>query len=151
MKIGPFEFRPGLRLGPVKDEGDERVVGYEPCEPRILDIPRGVYVVADRDEIFYIGKFERTFGKRWVYSSKKRQYLYHGVKNLVREELDKPRSLTVYVQDEATLKRQIGLERCEWVDVNSIEAGLIRRCRAAWNRMGVRDGPDDALLTVVPH
>lgn len=147
-ELGPLKFRPGLTLGPVWLRDDERVVGYGRCEPEILAIPRGVYVVADATERFYIGKFEQTFGKRWVYSSENR--LYHSTRNFIRDELDAKKVLTVYVESEAALKKQIGLDS-EWVDVNSIEARLIRLFGAKWNRNGLRDIPEDAqLVTVAP-
>lgn len=140
MKLGPFEFRPGLTLGPITRHKDEDVVGYSTCDDNILAIPRGVYVVADGPEIFYIGKFEQTFGKRWVYSTGKR--LYHSVRNLVHEELTKGRALTVYVQDEAKLKKDSGVDS-SWVNVSGIEAALIRLYRPKWNRYGLRDLPED--------
>lgn len=68
--LPPFEFRLGLELYVAMNAAGEPVVGYTCSDPAVFTIKRGVYVVVGDSRILYVGKFEQTFAKRWVYKKR---------------------------------------------------------------------------------
>lgn len=133
MHVASLNFRPALKLGPVDGmDEDGPVVRFDVLDNELLRKSRGVYIVATPTDVLYCGKYTGTLSKRWLYA--RLGYVYHFKRGDIAAALADNTPLTVYAETEELLRSQLN-NAGEWVDINSIEANLIRRLNPIWNRM----------------
>jgi hypothetical protein len=89
-----------------------------------LDTPQsGVYVITVDGMLVYVGKYELSFAKRWLY--RRRNMIYHHKRSMIASQLRQGKSVEVWsFSCESSVH-----------DVAAIERALIDNVSPDWNRL----------------
>lgn len=119
-----------------RNDSDEAVVRYSLAETDPRQMHRGIYIVTVDGQITYVGKFTKSFAKRWLYLEDSR--LYHHTRHTIAAEIESGKTVLVYAASEEALTSQIGVDTAThiWINVHGIEGALIASLQPRWNSIG---------------
>ena len=141
ISLGPFVFRRVFYDLSWEKEIQPDQYGYtiryteDSKNSDLMKVRRGVYCISLDLSIVYVGRFSQGLAKRWLLL--KTQRLYHKTAVLSMTGSWNS-SYAVFAESEDNLRGFLN-EKGDWVDSNSIEAGLIRKFKPQWNRQGLKD------------
>ena len=110
------------------------VVRYQQHVGDLKSPERGVYIITVDSNPVYVGKYETSFSKRWLYSNL--NMIYHHKRNAIAACLATGKAVEVYRITEDKLRNQFQTDdvaNSAWMKVNGVERALIEMQKPAWN------------------
>lgn len=132
-----LEFQRVLTATSVDGQQDNSgaVVRFQEHADNLAAPERGVYVITVNAVPVYVGKYETSFSKRWLYA--KLNMIYHHKRNAIADSIAAGSAVEIYAVTETQLRRQIiaddGPERYIWINVSGVESALIQHLQPIWN------------------